>query len=351
MNSDATMPKSSANTDTSADTSEELVLQNQEVVTISEEVDIFVWTNNLIQYVDDLKIDLYFFNKNYTVYRSKMSGDVSRQLRALFIDQIMEYVLDGSETGLMVRSFEDAESEQGVLQKTLLKNVEKLVYTLNWIKNDQHNIETFVDAEHDIKRIKGVVAHCYHKDMKTPFYVVKNLPSSQVMSGPTAWVLKDSILRPFEDMAALKIPGDNQLLVVGSDLFVFSQSKLKSLFGYDAKAAMIALKKVEEIENKFQLSFDGAATLQSLVFGKPSTIKKLQKIDISTVDQAALISHAEEMGIELLTDDSGAIIIMDDKDLVKFVNLLNDDYVESNMTGQRYEIISKRILKIKESDD
>jgi hypothetical protein len=333
-----------------ADLDEQPVLQNQEVVTINEDVDIFAWTNNLIQYVDDLKIDLYLFNKNFTVYRAKVGGDVSAQLRALFIDQIMEYVLDGSETGLMIRGFEEAENEKGVLQTTKVKNVEKLVYTLNWIKADQHNIETFVDSEHDIKRIKGVVAHCYHKDMKAPFYVVKNLPGSQVMSGPTAWTLKDGIFKAFDDMAAIKIPGDNQLLVVGEELFVFNQSKLKSLFGYDAKAAVIAQKKVEEIENKFRLSFDGAATLQSLVFGKPSTIKKLQKIDISAVDQSALLSHAEEMGIELLTDESGAIIIMDDKDLVKFVNLLNDDYVESNMTGQRYEILSKRPLKIKEAD-
>ena len=29
-----------------------------------QETDIFQWANNLVQYVDDLKIDLYFFNKN-----------------------------------------------------------------------------------------------------------------------------------------------------------------------------------------------------------------------------------------------------------------------------------------------
>lgn len=319
-----------------------------DTVEVAQEIDIFAWANNLVQYVDELKIDLYFFNKNYTVYRAKLTGDTRRQLRALFIDEILEYVLDGSEMGMMVRDFEEAESEKGVLQKTLLKNVEKLSYTLNWVKNDQHNIEQFVDAEHDIKRIKGVVAHCYHKEMKTPFYVVKNLPSSQVMSGPTAWIMQDGGFKPFEDMSAVKIPADNQLLIVADDVFVFSQSKLKSLFGYDAKAAVIAQKKVEEIESKFRLSFDGASTLQSLVFGKPSTIRKLQKIDVEAVDQATLIAHAEDMGVEILTDDSGAIIIMDDKDLVRFVNLLNDDYVESSMTGQRYEVLSKRPLKISE---
>ena len=49
----------------------------------------------------------------------------------------------------------------------------------------------------------------------------------------------------------------------------------------------------------------------------------------------------EEIGVDLMTDDNGAIIIMDERDLTKFVNLLNDDYMESPMTGLRYEIIKK----------
>ncbi|NNC09917.1 hypothetical protein HJC10_44910, partial [Corallococcus exiguus] len=52
-----------------------------------------------------------------------------------------------------------------------------------------------------------------------------------------------------------------------------------------------------------------------------------------------------------MEDDTGAIIIMDEKDLVKFVNLLNDDYIESPVTGLRYEIKSKKPLKDPESKD
>lgn len=315
-----------------------------------QEVDIFAWTNNLVQYVDELKIDLYFFNKNHTVYRVKLTGDVKRQLRALCIDNILEYVLDGIEKGLIVRGFEEAEKEQGVLQKTQAKNVEKLTYTLNWIKNEQHNIETFVDGEHDLKRMKGVIAHCYHAELERPFYVIKALPAAQVMKGVSAWMLKDGIFKPFDEMAAIRVPDDNQLLVAGDDLFVFNQAKLKSLFGYDAKAAVIAQAKVREIEQKFRLSFVEGASMQSLAFGKPGIIRKLQKIELEGVDQAGIIRHAEDMGIEVLTDDSGAILIMDDKDLMTFVNLINDDYVESAVTGQRYEILNKRPLKIKESE-
>ncbi len=63
------------------------------------------------------------------------------------------------------------------------------------------------------------------------------------------------------------------------------------------------------------------------------------------------MNHAEEMGIDLMQDDAGSIIIMDSRDLTKFVNLLNDDYYESPMTGQRYEIKSKKPLKLTEDDE
>ena len=76
-----------------------------------------------------------------------------------------------------------------------------------------------------------------------------------------------------------------------------------------------------------------------------ATIKKLQKIEPSKVKQQDLVNHAEELEVGLMTDDKGAIIILDDKDLTRFVNLLNDDYMESPMTGERYEVIKKRPLK------
>ena len=91
--------------------------------------------------------------------------------------------------------------------------------------------------------------------------------------------------------------------------------------------------------------------MQSMVKDKKSTIKKLQKLEVGKIKQEDLLNHAEEMGVELMTDDSGAIIIMDNKDMTKFVNLLNDDYMESPMTGERYEIIKKKLLKPESDED
>ena len=315
-----------------------------------EPTDVFQWANNLVQYKDELTIDLFFFNKNGVTYRTSRSNDLDSQMEPLFVDELLEAVLDGAEKGMQVRGFEEAESEDNVLQRTRLGNVEKAQEVLRWIKTQEHEMELFSDETHEIKRMKGAVARVSHTGMET-FYVIKQLPSSQMMSGKVGWMVRNGKFVPFDAEAAIRIPSENHLLVLDRDMYVFSQAKLKSLFGYDAKEAYIAEAKVREIESQFRLSFAEGLTMQGLVKGRRSTIKKLQKIEPSLMTQQQLMDHADEVGVELMEDDSGAIIIMDEKDMVKFVNLLNDDYVESAVTGLKYEIKSKRPLKEPEDKD
>jgi hypothetical protein len=312
---------------------------------------VFAWANNLVQYKDELKIEVFFFNKNYVVYKTTRAKELDKVMEPIFIDEILEYVLEGAANGLIVRGFEDAEAEENVLQRTRLKNVEKAVELINWLKTQEHEIETFDDEEHDIKRMKGVIARVSHKDLKKPAYVIKAMQQSQVIRGKAGWMIRDGKLVPFDADAALRITPDNQLLVLEQDMYVFSQPKLKSLFGYDAKEASIAESKVREIEENFRLSFAEGLTMQSVVKGNRSLVKKLQKVEPMSVTQKQIIDQAEEVDVNLMTDESGAIIIMDEKDMTTFVNLLNDDYIESPMTGLRYEIKSKRILKPPSDDD
>jgi hypothetical protein len=330
---------------------DDILAAHNELENNYKESDVFAWANNLVQYKDELKVEMFFFNKNYVVYKTSRAKDLDKQMEPIFVDELLDYVLEGSANGLVVRNFEDAEAEENVLQRTRLRNVEKAVEVINWLKTQEHEIETFDDEEHDIKRMKGVVARITHEGSDKPYYVFKVLPQSQVIRGKTGWMIRDGKLVSFDADAALRIPSDNQLLVLDQDMYVFSQPKLKSLFGYDAKESSIAAAKVKAIEENFRLSFAEGLSLQSLVKGNRSIIKKLQKIEPTLVKQEDLVDHADEMGIGLMVDDDGAIIILDEKDMVKFVNALNDDYIESPMTGQRYEIKSKRILKPPSDED
>lgn len=314
--------------------------------------DVFAWANNLYQYKDQLQIDLYLVNKNNVIYSAKIADELKKQLQPLFITNILDYVLNGAAEGLVVRGFEDAEAEDNVLQRTQWKNVDKLVEVMHWIRTQEHEIQQFVEEEHDIKRIKAVMARCSHPAMPEPFYIFKALPRAQMMKGDGAWMVSGKVFMPFEDAVALKVPADNQLLVVGQDLFVFSQPKLRTLFGYDVKKNSIAEKKVEAILEKYELAFAEGEDMQTMVKGNKQLINKLQKLELNDdLKKEDILDHGDSLGVDLMTDETGAIIIENPKDLVKFVNLLNDDYIESNLTGIRYEIKAKRPIKPTESND
>jgi len=315
------------------------------------ETDVFLWANNLVQYKDDLKIDVFLINKNYIVYKTARTSGIAKQLEPIFVDEMLEYVLKGAGEGMQVRDFEAAEAEDNVLQRTRLTNVDKAREVLGWIRTQEHEIETFLDEEHDFNRIKGVMARVSHKELDKPFYIFKVLPKSNIMRGKQGWMLREGKFMPFDAEAAVRIPTEPQLLLLDQDLYVFNQTKLKQLFAYDAKEASIAKQRVAEIEQNFRLTYDGENNLQTLVKGNKGIIKKLQKLDPTAIKQDELLAHAEELGIELMQDESGAIILMDDKDMIRFVNLLNDDYIESSLTGQRYEIVRKKPLKLSDDDD
>ncbi len=313
------------------------------------ESDVFAWANNLVQYKDELKIELFFISKNYVLYKTALSEGLKKQLEPIFVDEMLEFVLEGADKGLIVRGFEEAEGESGVLQRTQVYKVEKLRETLSWLKTQEREVVLFKEDEHDINHMKGVLVRVSHAEMEKPFYIAKALPKSQVMKGKQGWMLRSDKFIPFDAEAALRLTTEPQLLVLDQDLYVFSQAKLKSLFGYDAKESAIAESKVREIMEAYNLSFAEGVGLQALLKGKKSLIKKLQKLEVGKVTQDKALEYAEDMDLSLMPDDAGRVIIMDDKDLTTFVNIINEDYWESPLTGERYEILSKRPLK--QSDD
>ena len=177
------------------------------------------------------------------------------------------------------------------------------------------------------------------------------MAASGALKGATSWELNGESFEPFAAELAIKMPDDNQVAIVEENIIIFNQSKFEKLFQYDFKAQAIAEAKAKEIEEKYRLSFAEGLTLNSLLLDKKPLIKKLEAMEIKEeMSQKQLIDYADEMELELMTDDDGSIIMMDDKDLTMFVNLLNEDYYVSPVNGRRYEIKSKKLMKEPEGE-
>lgn len=313
--------------------------------TTDNQTDIFLWANQTDAKKNNLNIELFLFNKNYTPYSMPISSSVESQLRPLFLFDYINFVNLGAGTGLSVRDYELSESEENVLLRTDLAKVGRAETLIHLIENERDEVVEFSEAEHEFKRMKGVVARFTDpEDSKKVFYTVKLIAQGQVLKSALAWEFSDGKFNTFKAELGFKVPDDNQVLIVDSDIFAFSPGKFERMFGYEYKKQVIADQKVEEIVKEYKLSFPEGMDLNALVKERKKTVNKLQKLEVGTIKQEQVLEYADEMQLDLMSDDAGAIIIMDGNDLDTFVNLINEDYVESKITGNRYEIKSKKLL-------
>ena len=310
-----------------------------------EVTDIFLWANQSDALMYDLDIVLFLFNKNYTPFFMPVASNVEGQLRPLFLFDYINFVNLGAGTGLSVRDYEMSEAEEGILLRADLSKVGRAETLIHLIEHERSDIVEFSETEHEFKRMKGVLARFTDKnDPKKVFYVAKLIAQGQVLKSALAWEFADGKFGSFRGEVGFKVPDDNQVLIIGQDIFALNPSKFERMFGYDYKKQLIADKKVAEIEQAYKLSFPEGMDLQSLVRERAKTVNKLQKLEVGEIKQEQVLEYADSMQLDLMSDDDGSIIIMDGRDLDTFVNLINEDYVESKITGKRYEIKSKKLL-------
>lgn len=311
----------------------------------NQPTDIFLWANNIDGIKKELDVEFFLFNKFYTPYSTSFSSELNSQIKPLFLYDLINFVNMGAGTGLAVRDFELSDGEENVLLRTDLEKVGRAETLLNLIEHQRNDIVEFSEQEHEFKRIKGILARFTHKGSSAkPFYSIKLIPQGQVLKGSTAWEFRDGKFGAFQAEVGLKVPTDNQVLVIDKDIFVFDQSKFERIFNYDYKKQALADQKVAEIEKQFRLSFPDGLDLQSMVRERKKTVNKLQKIEVGAITQEQVVEYADQMQLEIMSDNTGAIIIMDGNDLDTFVNLINEDYITSEITGRRYEVKSKKLL-------
>ena len=314
----------------------------------SNRCDVFGWANEIEEYKNNVTAELFLFNKNYTPYKIRYDEKLTNGIKNMFMLSAIKFITDGAEKGLQSREYEKADGEENVVYYTKLERVGRAETLIHVIEHEYKDIDYYTEAEISFKKIKGIIVKFTYPGgddgMKT-FYIAKSISASAALVGDDSWEINGESFNPFTAEIALKMPTDNQVAIVDKDVIVFNQAKFEALFQYDYKSQVIAEEKAREIQDKYKLSFAEGLTLDALLSEKKPILKKVQSMEIAEqMPQEDLLQYAEDMQLDLMADDDGSIIIMDDKDLGTFVNLLNEDYYVSPVTGLRYEIKSKKLL-------
>lgn len=320
----------------------------------SSSFDVFHWANEIDEVKNNVSVELFLFNKNYTPFRVRYSDALTASVKAMFMQEATGYIIKEADKGLECREYEKSDGEDKVIYRTKLSNVGRAETLIHLIEHEYRNIDSWNDHVDEFKKVKGILAKFSYpgNDGETKvFYIAKGISPSSALKGGTSWELNGESFEPFSAEVALKMPDDNQVAIIDGNVIIFNQSKFESLFQYDYKSQVIADAKAKEITDKYKLSFAEGLTLNSLLQDRKPLVKKLQSLDIAEeMPQEKLIDYADDMQLELMTDDDGSIIIMDDKDLTMFINLLSEDYFISPVNGRRYEIKSKKLLSEPEGE-
>lgn len=309
----------------------------------NDQFDIFQWANWADAHKKDLLIDLFIFNKNFTPYVLPLkTSTIEDQVRSLFLYDMINFVETGAAVGLSVRDYATNDQTENVLLYSELESIQR-ADTLIYLLGDD-NIAEFNEKEHEMKRMHGIVARFSDaKDPDKTFYIAKQLQRSQMLSGSLTWQVSGSDFGELNADAAFKIPADNQVLIAGRKVFAFNPKKFVNLFKQDPSSDIAAKQIAKHLTEKFALSFPEGLSLGELADNSRSLTDTLLKLDVEHLpDRQRVVDYADEMNLALMTDNNDGIIIMDNRDAMMFVNILADNYVDSNLTGSHYLATSKR---------
>ncbi len=308
-----------------------------------EKFDVFQWANNVEEMKNNVSVELFLFNKNYTPYKVRYSDSLTAAVKSMFMLEAVDHVNREAGRGLECREYESNDGEDKVIYRIDLSKVGRAETLIHLIEKEYKDIEYFSEEEHEFKKIKGIIAKFIYEDKV--FYIAKGLAASSALKGKYSWGLSgEKGFEPLTEDIAIRMPEDNQVAIIEGNIVIYNQSKFEKLFQYDYKSQVISEEKSKEIMEAYGVVMPEGLTLNALLEDRKPLLKKLQGVEIGEMKQEQVVDYADEMKLELMTDEAGKIIIMDDKDLTMFVNLLAEDYYVSPVNGRRYEIKSKKLL-------
>ena len=309
--------------------------------------DIFNWANQMEAIKNNVTIELFLFNKNYTPYKVRYSEQLTNSVRSLFLLEAINYVNEEADRGLEMREYGEI-SDDKTVYRTDLDKVERASSLVHLIEHGYKDLPYFSDNEYEFKLIKGILARFIYLDSESgetrTFYIAKNISASNFLKGKVSWELKGESFEPFAADIAIRIPDRNEVAIIDGNIAIFDQAKFEKLFDYNLKMQTLAEGKAKALTEKYDLSLPEGLTLDALLLDKKPLLKKLEKFDDFEMTKKQLLDYADEMALDLMTDDNGKVIIMDGRDMTMFVNLLSEDYFVSPVNGKRYEIKSKKLL-------
>ena len=140
---------------------------------MDNDFDIFQWANAIDEVKNNVSVELFLFNKNYTPYKVRYSDALTQSVKGMFMLEAINFVIKEADKGLAVREYEMSDGEDRVVYRIDLAKVGRAETLIHLIEKEYKDIAFFTDDEYEFKRVKGIVAKFSYpgEDGQKVFYV------------------------------------------------------------------------------------------------------------------------------------------------------------------------------------
>ena len=190
---DASLPTSSDDTDSNDSNTDSNSTNSSNISSSSEPsaplspsrpkntFDVFHWANEIDEVKNNVSVELFLFNKNYTPYRVRYSEQLTASVKALFMQEATGYIIKEADKGLECREYEKSDGEDKVIYRTNLSNVGRAETLIHLIEHEYRNIDSMSDHLDEFKKIKGIIARFTYPGNEggtKVFYIAKAISAS-----------------------------------------------------------------------------------------------------------------------------------------------------------------------------
>jgi len=314
-------------------------------------------TNDIFEYINrlggetlntsELDVQMVILNSELEVYKANVTKGMKSDLISSFLTPIANIITLGPDRGLAIMDYDSVnQPEHEVIWKLPSSEVPAFQAAYESLTAPADEIPTYEDAKGDMDGVTaiGLSVQSPHGNILIfqriiPNYVLKN-------SRKLSMVFTGANFSKLESPAAFQISRDNHVFYFEGNLYVLNQNHFEYIFDYQEKKASIATEKLTAIEEAYadNIVIDGGKSLIELLNGDKRAINKLQMLDYSMeLNQAILTKIKLEYDVDIKLDTkSGKMIIENKKDVKELINILNDDYLLSDLTKGKYTVQSKK---------
>jgi len=292
-------------------------------------------------------LELYLISKDKDIKFASISDEASKNLFELFKQNIINTLLD-DENEYRLKSIDKANDEDAKAyyyfdSENIYESIE------HFIGFNSDGIETFSFENMNFSDIDTFLLKIGTEEKHIILYK-KNYPINLLKRGKTLFFKQsdENIDELTDDI--LKIDRSFQFLVLDEHVLVINLKMLETQLGYESviiKKAEEALVTIGAIDFLDDISKIEEMVKSKKIAKKVNLVKNSPVIDIIKTNQSKVVSFINthpELKKSLKFNNDGKLELKSKVSVEKFLKLLHDDYLKSELTELLYDSLNKDTL-------